>query len=79
MEEAAQAKAKESEGVASSSGFSSWGVPAKLNLSLPSGMRRERPAEAAPAPAPAAAETPYMPAAASAAGLKYDLPTNFLE
>jgi hypothetical protein len=76
-EEAAQAKAKESEGVASSSGFSSWGVPAKLNLSLPSGMRRERPAEAAPAPA--AAETPYMPAAASAAGLKYDLPTNFLE
>jgi hypothetical protein len=80
VEEAAQAKAKESEGVASSSGFSSWGVPAKLNLSLPSGMRRERPAEApAPAPAPAAAETPYMPAAASAAGLKYDLPTNFLE
>lgn len=77
--EATQAKAKESEGVASSSGFSSWGVPAKLNLSLPSGMRRERPAEAAPAPAPAAAETPYMPAAASAAGLKYDLPTNFLE
>jgi hypothetical protein len=50
-------------------------VPAKLNLSLPASIRRERP-ETSSAPSPASVDT-YSPPAPAAA--KYDLPTNFLE
>jgi hypothetical protein len=69
-------KAKESESPASS-GFSSWSVPAKLNLSLPASIRRERPETTSSAPSPASVDTYSPPAPAAAA--KYDLPTNFLE
>jgi hypothetical protein len=76
-EEVSTAKAKESEG-STSGGFSSWGVPSKLNLALPSSIRRDRPAstEATSAPAPAASpvEVSSPPPAA-----KYELPANFLE
>jgi hypothetical protein len=73
-EEVAAAKAKEdmSPSSASTSAFSSWGVPSKINLSLNLPSKRERASE--PLPRPEESSPPAPAATAS-----YDLPANFLE
>jgi len=76
-EEAAKTKEYESaeEGQSSSSSFSSWGMPAKLDIALPTSISKENPAEP---PKTSQTNTP-PPASPTVGASNYSLPVNFLE